>query len=295
LESQRKERGECMKNFWKGVLRVLVEVVLNILKKKVEEKFEDKRNPKSKNGKAFRLLIIVIVGIALIGLTAWVTKPMELPSDVIIIRPLPVEDNPYQREYDEMLSPTVMIETITGRGSGVIIKSNESDYYILTASHVVGNYPKVSVTFFSYRRGAEFAEELEASVIITDTNKDIALLRVLCDFAVKDVKLAPRDYKYYLFAPVYVVGCSLGFNPRPSSGIISAIDFDSVEITAPVLPGNSGGPVYDAGTHELIGIAVWVRLYGDQLITTMAGIVPINLIYEFLDSYRKDAKVSSNS
>ena len=37
-------------------------------------------------------------------------------------------------------------------------------------------------------------------------------------------------------------------------------------------------------THELIGITVWVRTYHGQLITTMAGIVPINQIHEFLDS-----------
>ncbi|MBI4834524.1 MAG: trypsin-like peptidase domain-containing protein [Planctomycetes bacterium] len=107
------------------------------------------------------------------------------------------------------------------------------------------------------------------------------------NYNLKTAALADRDYQYYLFAPVYVVGCSLGLSPRPSSGIISAINFDSVEVSAPILPGNSGGPVYTADTHELIGIAVWVRLCGNQLVTTMAGIVPISEIYDFLDSATK--------
>ncbi|MFH0888281.1 MAG: S1C family serine protease, partial [Planctomycetota bacterium] len=130
--------------------------------------------------------------------------------------------------------------------------------------------------------------KIEGTVVITDTEKDLSLLRALCDSAVQtySAKLAPKDYTYYLFAPVYAVGCSLGLPPRPSSGILSALGVSAVEITAPVLPGNSGGPVYDARTFEVIGIAVWVKVYDYQLITTMAGIVPIGEIYKFLDSYR---------
>jgi len=261
-----------------------------------------------------RIILILVIGITAIGVTAWITKPMELPSDVIIIRPLPIEDNPYQKEYDEMLSPCVRIETLTGVGSGVIIphrkdaKDAKGYVYILTAGHVVGNYANVDVTFYSYSKEGtnpperlfSWAGTLNASVVMTDTAKDLALLEIrnpkseIRNWAT--AKLAPRNYQPYLFSPVWVVGCSLGLNPRPSSGCISVIGGFSWEISAPVLPGNSGGPVYDAGTHELIGIAVWVRLYGDQLVTTMAGIVPINVIYEFLEAFnRKDAKALSNS
>jgi S1-C subfamily serine protease len=131
------------------------------------------------------------------------------------------------------------------------------------------------------------------------TNKDLALLKITNPPApaspfdkgglrgIFPAKLASKDYVPYLFAPVWVVGCSLGLNPRPSSGHISAICGFSWEVSAPVLPGNSGGPVYTADTHELIGIAVWVRLYGDQLVTTMAGIVPISEVYDFLDGYER--------
>jgi hypothetical protein len=291
-----------MSKFWKGILRVVIEIVLGLIKKKVEEKLEDlnKKNPASSakaesgdvaprrglRGRVIRLLIIVIVGITVIGLTAWATKPVELPSDVIIIRPLPIEDNPYQKEYDELLSPTVMIETLSGCGSGVVIATTDEHGYtlILIASHVVGKYLSVDVTFYDYSHQA--TKTLSASVVITDTVKDLALLRVS---AVKtySAKLAKRDYKPYLFTEVWVVGCSLGLDPRPSFGHLCALAVDSWEVSAPVLPGNSGGPVYDAGTHELIGIAVWVRLYGDQLVTTMAGVVPIGEIYRFLDGVQQ--------
>ncbi|MBI4833751.1 MAG: trypsin-like peptidase domain-containing protein [Planctomycetes bacterium] len=276
------------KKILKGVLKVVVEALLMLVKKKVEDKLDDLNRPKK--GLVIRLLIIILTGIALIGLTAWATKLPELPSGVIIIRPLDKANNPYQREYEDMLYPTVRITTKTGTGSGVILttkdtKDTKNTIYILTAAHVVGNYKEVDVIFYEYSH--QDTKTLNASVVLTDTNKDLALLQIRnTKSEIRTARLAPRDYAYYLFTPVYVVGCSLGLNPRPSSGIVSAINFDSVEITAPILPGNSGGPVYDAKTHELIGIAVWVRLYGDQLITTMAGIVPINQVYDFLESFK---------
>jgi hypothetical protein len=283
------------KRFWKGVLRVLVEVFLNLLKTKVEDKLDSKPRKRNK-GRIIRLFIILMVGIGMIGLTAWATKPPEMPPDVIIIRVLPAEDNPYQKEYDEMLSPTVMIETLTGRGSGVVIHhkgtKDTKNTYILTAAHVVGKYAKVDVTFYDYSH--QGTKTLNASVVLTDTNKDLALLTTDSHglSRIYSAKLAKRDYKPYLFAEVWVVGCSLGLDPRPSFGHITTINIDNWEVSAPILPGNSGGPVYDATTHELIGIAVWVRLYGDQLITTMAGIVPISEVWDFLEGYERLQEVT---
>lgn len=191
--------------------------------------------------------------------------------------------NPYQKEYEKMLYPTVRIKTGFSTGSGVAI-----DDYIFTAAHVVGNQSEVTVEIF-YPNLSEFS----ASVVITDTAKDMALIRPSKKLPYS-ATLANRDYKPYLFAPIYTVGCSLGLKPRPSSGIISVIEDTYWGISAPVLPGNSGGPVYDAKTYEVIGISVWINTCQGQLVPTMAGIVPIQTIYEFL-SHHKDTKDTKNS
>jgi S1-C subfamily serine protease len=214
---------------------------------------------------------------------------------------------PYQDEYEKMLYPTVRISTPSGTGSGVVIEFIESieskesnsknskdstnflDCYILTAAHVVGNESVVKVEAFS-DAGYEIRD---ASVVITDTSKDLALIRVIHGIRVIGVDniyyahLAPKDYTPYIFTPVYTVGCSLGLPPRPSQGIISVVEQDHWEVTSPILPGNSGGPVYDGHTYEVIGIAVWVKVYQYQLVTTMVGIVPINQVYEFLNNIQE--------
>lgn len=218
----------------------------------------------------------------------------QIPEEIVIVRePRITQINPYQIEYEQMLYPTVRINSPAGTGTGVIIATTDAhrltQIYILTACHVVENENTINIELYN-------STVITASVVITDTAKDLALLCALCDLcgeSIYSASLAPESYTAYLFTPIYTVGCSLGLLPRPSSGIISAIGNDNWEVTSPILPGNSGGPVYaksqrspdnfgDAYEYEVIGIAVWVKIYNGQLVTTMAGIVPINQIYEFL-------------
>ena len=234
-------------------------------------------------------IMLILLMVLILGATL-TTENAENTEILVIDLSKQPPQNPYQQEYERMLYPTVRIRAGNSTGSGIIFHRRDAEdakdtIYILTASHVVGNNSEVTIELF-YPDNIE----LEATVIITDTIKDLALLRALCASAVKyQAKLAPEDYKPYLFSPVWAVGCSLGLVPRPSQGIITYIsDFSALsgsywEVSSPILPGNSGGPVFDARTYEVIGIAVWVHTYKNQLVTTMAGVVPINEIYEFLE------------
>jgi len=230
----------------------------------------------------------------------------------------PVVVNPYQTLYDDLLYPSVRITTDDGIGSGVIIdsynvitlqrfnvetlKQCNNEIFILTAGHVVGNEALVNVELFGS------TESLPAFVVATDTGKDLALLRLVLSNNQKlttniySAKLAPRGYVPYIFTPVWVIGCSLGLAPRPTEGCITKVqEFISSqvheftrepvssltrelfwEMNAPIWPGNSGGGVFLKDTHELIGIAVWVKICQGQLASTMGGIVPLQTIYEFL-------------
>jgi len=265
--------------------------------------------------------ILIILSFA--GLLNTYDKETET---VIVLGKTPYR--PYQDEYEKMLYPTVRITSSSGTGSGVVIsyklqvKSYESkpetcnlqpETFILTAAHVVDNQSVVDIELYD-------STVITASVVVTDTVKDLALLRItnppqspskspqppfakgekgglerLNKWGFYNATLAPKDYTPYIFTPIYTVGCSLGLAPRPSQGIISVIGKDNWEVTSPVLPGNSGGPVYDARTFEVIGIAVWVKVYQYQLVTTMAGIVPIQEIYKFLDNHPAKDGINSDT
>ena len=255
----------------------------------------------------YRLIVYGLLGMALaIVLSTQYTVDRPDAEMVIIVNPInplnPVVKNPYQEEYERMLYPTVRISSPSGTGSGVIISVERralsvEGIAILTAAHVVEAQSTVNIELYD-------STVITGTVVITDTDKDLALIRINrdCfadarnDIIVYSARLAPENYTYYLFNPVYAIGCSLGLKPRPSFGHITSIEDSTLnairstlyfEVSAPILPGNSGGPVYDARTYEVIGITVWVKLYNGQLVTTMAGVVPINQIYEFLESYKR--------
>jgi len=226
-----------------------------------------------------RIMILVLA--ILIANFGFGIANFQIPNSHFAIR------HPYQTEYEQMLYPTVRITAGMATGSGVIIDVTKvttvtkvTGCYILTAAHVVDNQSVVNVELYN-------STVITGTVVITDTVKDLALIKpqINTDYVdgIYTAKLAPKDYTYYLFTPVYAVGCSLGLPARPSSGILSALGVSAVEISAPILPGNSGGGVFTTNTHELIGIAVWVRVYQGQLVTTMAGVVPINQIYNFIE------------
>lgn len=225
-----------------------------------------------------RLILIPVIALCVIGLALANRRDAEVAEITIVDFSKKPSANPYQELYEKLLYPTVRIKTGYSTGSGVIIKD-----YILTAAHVVGDYTEVEVEVFNEVTPLS----LSAFVVITDTAKDLALIKPSRALPYR-AQLAPKSYTPYIFTPVYTVGCSLGLTPRPSAGIVSVINNDYWEVTSPILPGNSGGPVFDGRTYEVIGIAVWVKTYQGQLITTMAGIVPIQSIHEFLttDTHR---------
>ncbi|MBI4711815.1 MAG: trypsin-like peptidase domain-containing protein [Planctomycetes bacterium] len=225
-----------------------------------------------------RILLVLVI---LSGYAIWDAgyEPQISQINVVDFSKKP-SGNPYQESYEKMLYPTVRISTLSSTGSGVVIGD-----YILTAAHVVSDCTEVQVEVYTDVTSLS----LSAFVVITDTDKDLALLRFRNSdfgFRIYPARLAPESYTPYIFTPVYTVGCSLGLPPRPSAGIISVIDNDYWEVSSPILPGNSGGPVYDGKTYEVIGIAVWVHTYNNQIVTTMAGIVPIQSIHEFLSHYK---------
>jgi len=256
-----------------------------------------------------KMIVLMKRIIAIVTLLGLIASGVSI---MVLISGCRVDDltiNFYFKETQEMMWPTVRIGTGIGIGTGVVIdgsivdkftsepvNSGTNELFVLTAAHVVGDESTVTIELFTHPEPLL----LEGTIIITDTAKDLALIRINgdCfagarnDIRVWSAQLAPKDYVLSLFTPVWAVGCSLGMQPRPSYGIISSVSSAPtggcalVEITAPIVPGNSGGPVYalNGQGYEVIGIAVSVYVYKNQLVTTMARIIPIGEIYNFLQS-----------
>jgi S1-C subfamily serine protease len=139
-----------------------------------------------------------------------------------------------------------------GAGSGVIIAP---DGYILTNNHVVEGADSISVT-------KQDGMTLDAVVIGTDPATDLAVIRANGS----DLPYAVLGESGKLKAGqlVIAIGNPFGFNSTVSTGVVSAIGRalrsrdgrlieNIIQHTAPLNPGNSGGPLVDS-RGRVVGI-----------------------------------------
>ncbi len=142
-------------------------------------------------------------------------------------------------------------------GSGVLIGE---EGLIWTAAHVIQASEEITVEFID-------GDIYQAEVISSDSNADIALIKIIKDFKLKDKKVAiiGDSDKASVGDNVFVIGAPHGFKQSLSKGIISgkyipenlSNRFEKVEFLqtdASINPGNSGGPMFNM-KGEVIGIA----------------------------------------
>ena len=227
------------------------------------------------------------------------------------------------------LYPIVRIEAPNGVGSGTIIYSELCEKgvayntYVITNHHVIDSAititkewdtdlqkevqverrASVFVEIFQYRNMSEPIGVLKVKadiMIYSDSDKaeDMAILKLRTEDKANHIaKLLPRDRadKYFAFDPTVAVGCSRGFNPMPSEGMVSRRNltirtFDYDMSSAQIAAGNSGGAMFLAKTGELIGIPSMGVVAGwmGGAIAHMGIFIPIERVYNFLDREHYD-------
>lgn len=155
---------------------------------------------------------------------------------------------------------TEKIQTGGGQGSGVLVSD---DGLIWTASHVVHSADKVIVKFND-------GDLYEAEVLSSNPLADVALIKVIKDFELKEKHIAViGDSDDVLIGEdIFVIGAPLGVEQTLTKGIISGRitpekignDFAKVEYLqtdAAINQGNSGGPMFNMH-GEVIGIASFI-------------------------------------
>jgi uncharacterized protein len=144
-----------------------------------------------------------------------------------------------------------------GNGSGVIVSSSG---YVLTAAHVVLKAAKVVVVTTLGSR--------KAKVVSFDEANDVALLK-LESGTYPSLPVIPSK-QIRLGQSVATIGFPIvdiqGFSPKVTRGEISSMngagdDPRKWQISVPIQPGNSGGPLLDENGN-VVGIVV-SRLFGD--------------------------------
>jgi serine protease Do len=127
-------------------------------------------------------------------------------------------------------------------GSGIIYDSNG---YIITRSSYLADFEAIEVKLYNNQK-------YEAEYIGTDETTGLALLKITAGL-VEPPKMGNSN-ELSLYSLVMVLGNSMGISPFASFGLISGYTPEDILIlSAPINPGNIGGPVFNL-KGEIVGI-----------------------------------------
>jgi uncharacterized ubiquitin-like protein YukD len=141
-------------------------------------------------------------------------------------------------------------------GAGVLLMANDSGFLVGTNRHVID---PSGAFHFSAKDGEAMVisnawEYARARVIARHQDLDLALLWVLRRGGSDRFRQPITPYgSIPVGDPVFVVGHPQRLFFTLSNGLISRVDGDALQLSAPISPGNSGGPVYDS-YGNLLGI-----------------------------------------
>ena len=150
-------------------------------------------------------------------------------------------------------APSVFtVDVDDGLGSGFVMRASGGTIELVTDYHVVeqnwlAHHLQVKIEQGDLR--------YPATIVKVNPADDLALIRA----SVTRPALAATKTTVAIGDPVLVVGSPLGLGGSVATGVVSALRVEDgvhyIQFSAPISPGNSGGPVLDAG-GRVIGVSV---------------------------------------
>ncbi len=184
----------------------------------------------------------------------------------------------------------VLVKTAGGLGSGFFINK---DGYLITNFHVIAGEKKISVTqFLQEGKILRRVVHKEVEIVATAPFHDLVVLRLReHDTEITPVVFAPGE-KLSIGETVFAIGNPLGLERTVTEGVLSQThrNFGGIlylQVDAPVNPGNSGGPLFNA-RGQVIGII-------NMGVATMEGLnfaIParhVTYILNHIDAFAYDA------
>jgi len=181
--------------------------------------------------------------------------------------------------FDDVASSIVVLTIQSalggGLGSGFIVSS---DGVIVTNFHVVASAENVDVKL---KNGKSYPV---TGIVDYDPIKDICVLKI----DARNLNVMPLGSSDNLIQgqKVLVIGAPLGLEYSVSDGLLSGqreyFGREVMQFTAPISPGNSGGPLLNM-QGKVIGITTFTNVGGQNLNFA----VPINEAKEYIHSYAK--------
>lgn len=163
-----------------------------------------------------------------------------------------------QETYIKMFPDAqTIVQNSASSGTGFFLSK---DGYIITNYHVIENARTIKVSGINDDTKTSYTARVE----ISDKQNDLAILRII-DVSFKPLTNIPYTFKYTTssvgedcFVLGYPLISTMGLDIKLTNGIISSKtgfegNIAEYQMSAPVQPGNSGGPLFDKNGN-IIGV-----------------------------------------
>jgi S1-C subfamily serine protease len=152
-----------------------------------------------------------------------------------------------------------MLETVS-IGAGTLLYADDDGYLIGTNRHVVEEHGILNLRRSSDRVLVISSQHQSADAQVVGRHRDLDLALLWVERKSGHAAFHQPISAYHdipVGDPVYVVGHPQRLFFTLSNGLVSRLDgADLLQLSAPISPGNSGGPVYD-GSGTLLGIVTY--------------------------------------
>jgi V8-like Glu-specific endopeptidase len=170
-------------------------------------------------------------------------------------------------KLEDVGNATCKVYSDSGTGSGVVFLENETDYFVLTAGHIVylpdGSLDKtIELEFFiDGFKSKKITSNVDYALLVSGTTIDLAVL--------KFPKMAMTGYKKPNVIPIdstfnakpkdviLTYGCPAGRWPSGQKGHVLHYHPDRLIVTPNPIGGRSGSGVFDEKGEKIIGIIIW--------------------------------------
>ncbi len=136
-------------------------------------------------------------------------------------------------------------------GAGMLLQATPTGYLFATARHVVNGAGQIATKTPHAMISLESGVWSSADVIATRKDLDIAIVWVARHSGAAPFLQPIADARQG--EQIFVIGHPEGLRFTLSTGIVSRTENSTLQVSAPISPGNSGGPVYDH-LGNLVGI-----------------------------------------
>jgi S1-C subfamily serine protease len=188
------------------------------------------------------------------------------PQEMKVADALYARDSVCLVEVNPSSESELRVHSLGGSGTGFLCKINGVNFFV-TNIHVIESAN--SISDISVRTRDNVVVELTNGFVAQD--RDLCIFRLKKNPKLKYLTISKSVSSQQLNDPIHLLGYPLGGGIlRKADGTLDGVGSSLIELNCSAFAGNSGGPVLNSVTNEVIGVLTSVEIVSKDKFTELA-------------------------